>query len=482
MVSINYAAPPTVGKFMQSECFGRGIVGPVGSGKTTGVLFEIFRRACEQQKAPDGFRYTRFAILRQTLKQLKDTVLKDVTNWLDGICNYKVSESTVFVEFGDVRSEWLFLPLETPEDRSRLLSMQLTGAWMSEAIEMDVGVIPDIGGRVGRYPGANLGGATWFGIVFDTNAPPEGSDWWKFMTEPRPDWQVFFQPSGMSPEAENLEWLTQTPATLKLPVDDPVRRAQGRKYYERLVESNKGQEDWIKRYVHGEFGDDPSGTAVFKESFKRSFHVDVNGLEPVPGYPIIIGQDFGRDPFSIICQFDHRGRLLVLEEVPAKDIGLEQHVTRYLRPKLMEARYLGRQVCVIGDPAGAAKSSISEETSFDCLKRLGFAAIPAPTNNIDPRIRAVEALLLGQRDGGPNLVIDGVRCPTLVRALDGGYRYGKTRTGVRKPTPDKNEYSHCADALQYACLVVHGGMMPVVARRLNRYSTPRPAPRPGGWT
>jgi hypothetical protein len=54
----------------------------------------------------------------------------------------------------------------------------------------------------------------------------------------------------------------------------------------------------------------------------------------------------------------------------------------------------------------------------------------------------VEAVLLGQRDGGPALVIDGSRCPTVVRA----YRYGKTREGVRKPNPDKNQWSHCADA------------------------------------
>ena len=79
MPVINYTAPPTCAAFMKSNSFGRMIAGPVGSGKTTACLFEIFRRSCEQAPALDGYRYTRWAIVRQTLKQLKDTVLKDIT-------------------------------------------------------------------------------------------------------------------------------------------------------------------------------------------------------------------------------------------------------------------------------------------------------------------------------------------------------------------------------------------------------------------
>jgi hypothetical protein len=153
----------------------------------------------------------------------------------------------------------------------------------------------------------------------------------------------------------------------------------------------------------------------------------------VPGHPLLIGQDFGRDPCSVICQLDHKGRLLVLEEVIAEDIGLEQHITRSLRPALMDPRYLGKAVAMVGDPAGVAKSTIYEETSFDSLKRMGFMAFPAPTNDLDPRIRAVEAFLAAQRDGGPAMLIDRKRCPTIVRALDGGYRYAKTKPASAIP-------------------------------------------------
>ena len=480
MTVINYTAPPTCAAFMKSNSFGRLIAGPVGSGKTTACLFELFRRACEQTPAGDGLRYTRMAIVRQTLKQLKDTVLKDITTWLEGVADYRVSENTIYIRAGDVRSEWLLIPLDTPEDQRRLLSMQLTMAWLSESIEMDVGLISPLAGRVGRYPAANLGGATFFGLIADTNMPSEGSDWHKFMTEPPADWSIFVQPGGMEPHAENLEWLTQTPETLKLPVTSEVRRAQGRTYYERFIRSNS--DDWCKRYVHAQFGDDPSGSAVFKESFKSSFHV-VEGVEPVSGHPLIVGQDFGRDPCSAICQLDHRGRFLVLEEVLAEDIGLELHIERSLRPALQQVRFLGRPVVIVGDPAGRQRSSIYEETTFDVLKRSGFMAFPAPTNDLDPRLRAIDAFLLAQRDGGPAILIDKDRCPTIARALGGGYRYGKTRGGQRKPTPDKNNYSHIIDALQYAALAAHNGMSGMIAGRLQqRPRRDRVRMTAGAWT
>jgi len=483
-MNIEYTAPATCAKFMKSAAFGRIIAGPVGSGKTVACLFELLRRACEQTPAEDGIRYTRYAIVRSTLKQLKDTVLKDITSWLEGIVTYKVSESTIHIEVGDVKSEWILIPLDTPEDQRRLLSMQLTGAWMNEIIEMSIDLVAPLSGRIGRYPSGKTGAALWSGIIADTNMPSEGSEWYKFMTEPPDDWTIDIQPSGLSDEAENLPNLNQTPTTRALLPTDPDRIAQGREYYNRFVRMYGEDSDWVTRYVKAQFGDDPSGTAVFRESFKRSFHVVDDIPEPVYGHPLLVGQDFGRDPCSVICQLDHKGRLLVLEEVNAEDIGLELHVERHLRPILAQQRYLNRMVAVVGDPAGRSKGSIYEETSFDALKRMGFSAFPAPTNDIDPRMRAVEAFLLAQRDGGPAMLIDGKRCPTLVRALSGGYRYGKTKAGQRKPTPDKNEYSHIADALQYVCLVAHGrGWAEMAMRQLQpRVRVPGPRITAAAWT
>lgn len=389
-------------------------------------------------------------------------------SWFRDIAVFKVSENTIYITINNVRSEWILIPLENPEDQKRLLSSQLTGAWISEAIEIDCTLVGPLSGRCGRYPSGKDGVPTWRGVIADTNMPTYNTPWHKFMDMPMPDWGVFIQPGGLSDEAENLNWLTQTEQSLKLPIDHPDRLAQGRKYYELLA--NNGNPDWVRRYVHGEYGDDPAGRAVYRESFKHTFHVQ-EGLEPQMGRTLIIGQDFGRNPWSVITQLDHRGRLLVLDEVKAENVGLEKHVNQSLRPLLYEERYYNRARLIVGDPAGVAKDSLYEETSFDLLRRMGFTAFPAPTNDIDPRLRAIEFFLLQQVDGGPALVIDADRCPTLARALGGGYRFSSSKAGILRAVPDKNDYSHVVDALQYACLVARGGesgLLGIITSRIMR--------------
>lgn len=483
---VDFTAPPTLATFMKSKAFGRIAAGPVGSGKTTACLIEILRRSMAQAKAPDGYRYTRWAVVRQTLKQLKDTVLKDAQSWFEGLGEWRVSENTYYLRFGDVNSELVFIPLENSEDQARLLSMQLTGAWLSEAIEMNFDVLAPVSGRIGRYPSGNRGVPSWYGIIADTNMPVEMSDWHKFMTQPPPNWQVFLQPSGISPLAENLNYLLQTEDTKGLPFNHPARLAQGRKYYEQFLAMYGSEHAWVKRYVYAQYGDDPSGEAVFKAAFKPSFHVVPETLV-IPGYPLIVGQDFGRNPWSLIGQVDHMGRLLIHMEVPATNMGLEKHIEENLRPRLFSDKFMSSRVILVGDPSGIAKGTIAEETCFEALKRMGLPAFPAPTNDIDPRLRAVEALLGKQVNGGPALCINARGCPWLVRAMGGGYRYKKHKDGALRTVPEKYDregFSHIADCLQYIALVVHGGLVETFARRLvPRTKRPeRPRITAAGWT
>src|ERR1035437_6603627 len=485
MANLDYKAPPTCAEFMKSNAFGRLIAGPVGSGKTAACVIEVLRRSILQTPGKDGLRYTRHAIVRQTLKQLKDTVLKGCRQWLGHLGEWKVSEGTFHLQFDDVISEWIFIPLEDAADQARLLSMQLTTAWLSEAIEMNIDVVGPFSGRLGRLPSGVQGTPTWHGMIADTNMPTELTPWHKFMTEPWPNWQVFVQPSGLAPNAENLNFLVQNEKTILLPINHPDRLAQGRKYYERFVEMYGEDSDWVKRYVHAQYGDDPSGMGVFKESWRSDFHVADNTLL-IPGYPIIVAQDFGRNPWSLICQADHMGRLIVHDEVPGTNIGLEKHVNQSLRPRLLSDKYLGYKVAMVGDPAGVAKGNVSEESCFDALKRMGLPAFPAVTNDVEPRLRAVEALLGRQTNGGPTLMVNRQGCPMLIRAMSGGYRFTKTKAGALRVVPEKNDkegYSHVADCLQYASLVVGGGLMGEIARRLRGRTRPAgPKISAAAWT
>lgn len=70
--------------------------------------------------------------------------------------------------------------------------------------------------------------------------------------------------------------------------------------------------------------------------------------------------------------------------------------------------------------------------------------------------------------------------------MSGGYRFIKTKQGALKTVPDKNDpegFSHVADCLQYAALIVHGGMVDWITTRL---SPPKRAPQQRvsamGWT
>lgn len=476
-MDINFTPPQTVADFMVSDAPFRLIAGPVGSAKTTGCIFELYRRAAQQRPAPDGYRYTRFAIVRQTLQQLKQTVLKDIIQWLGQMAKWKVSESTIYIDCGDIRSEWILIPLENPEDQQRLLSSQLTGAWMQECIEVDADLVAAIDGRCGRYPNAAMGGCSWQGIIADTNFPEEGSRWHELMEVSRPpDWHVFKQPSGLSEKAENLEWLNQTPETLTLPTNHPDRLARGRMYYERLARNPSPA--WVHRYVHAQYGIDPSGTAVFATTFHRHAHV-VPALEPVPGMLLVIGQDFGRDPWSVITQLNHRGQLLVLEEVAADDIGLQLHLLMNLRPVLNKPRYAGLPCVVVGDPSGMAKSSHTEINSFDLLRAAGFMAWPSPTNDLEPRIQSVEHFLMMF---GPGMLIDERYCPTLITGMNSGYKFPKDKTGEAKPKPIKGNYSHVNDALQYACQGARGGTYTHILRKMMRPTFQRERVSAAGWT
>lgn len=461
----------------------------------------------QQAPAADGIRYTRFAIIRQSLKDLKATVLRDIIGWFGSIADWRVSESTLYFRYGDVYSEWMFIPLDEPDDIKRLLSLQLTGAYVNECIETDINLLSDIAGRVGRYPSNDQGVCSWSGIWADTNAPILNTPWANFLAAPPPQWQVFHQPGGhtyptIDPNtgqlvggAENLPHLNQTAETILLPEDDPRRIKQGRGYYDRLL--SVGSPDYIRRYVWSEFGRDPSGAAVFAESFKYDYHVSTTPLEPVYSRMLIVGQDFGRSPWSLICQLDHAGRLLVLEEVAGRGpsgetVGLEQHAKQNLIPVLTSIQYAGRPIGLVGDPSGQAKDSLFELNSFDLLKRCGFAAEPAPTNDLEPRLRGVESFFTRNVGGGPAILIDGAKCPTLVAALNGQYKFATTldKSGGMyvKSVPEKlHPWSDVADCLQYVCLVTGnaGAYAWVLGRIVNTLKPRRPmrvAPSALAWT
>lgn len=437
-VDINYVASPTLARFHQSDDFVRCLRGPFGSGKSVGSVMEILMRAASVPHSQDGYRRSRWAIVRNSYRELKDTTLRTWVDWIPpSIWKWRETDMTGIIEAGDIRCECLFRSLDTPADVGKLLSLELTGAWINEAKELPWAVIPPLTGRLGRYPKQTRGGQrAWSGLIMDTNSPDTDHWIYKQFEEVKPEgWQMFAQPSGLSPQAENLE---------NLPAD----------YYGRMVQSNVGNDDWIKVFVHGQYGFVQDGKPVYPEYTDSQHCVPAIEVPPILRAPIVIGMDFGLTPAAVFCQRDPRdGQWQIIGEVVSDDMGamrFGEHVRRELQTK-----YTNRRVSGWGDPAGEQRAQTDERTVFNILEAQGLPMIPAPTNDFTLRREAVANLMMRMTMlGRPALVISD-ECRNLRRAMAGGYRYKRVMVaGADRyhDKPDKGALSHVAEALQYAMM------------------------------
>ncbi len=76
-LNLDFSESPTVWDFLNDNSFVRGLLGPVGSGKTYASLAEVMLRAVKQPPSPvDNVRYTRFAVIRNSYPELRTTTIK----------------------------------------------------------------------------------------------------------------------------------------------------------------------------------------------------------------------------------------------------------------------------------------------------------------------------------------------------------------------------------------------------------------------
>lgn len=442
---VEYAPPPSLIPFLRSDKFVNLIVGPVGSGKTSGGLLKIAYEAKRVAPCRDGIRRSRCAVVRNTRQMLWDTTIPDFLKWFPegefGVLQR--TDSKFVLKVDDVECEVLFRGLDDSNDVRRLLSLQLSFGVMDEYREINPDVFNALTGRLGRYPDKSMNGVGCCEIdpetgkahsirkVWGMTNPPDADSFWEqYMSEPPDNAAVFFQPSGLSPEADWIQYLPD-------------------EYYENLAEGKS--QDWIDVYIHAKFGKTLAGQPVFR-SFDPQFHVSKTPLRPIKSenHPLIIGMDFGLTPACTINQQDPRGRFLTFRSLTSDGMGITRFLREKLKPMLANT-FPGHPVIIIGDPAGVQRSQTDERSVFDIIRVEGFKVIPARTNTITARIAAVENLLSKQVDGGPAHLIDP-EAVEIIRAMRGGYRYKINTKGEMDDKPEKNSHSHVADSHQYACL------------------------------
>lgn len=425
---------------------------------------ELLARSYRQTAFTDGVRRTRWGIVRNTFPELRTTTIKTVQSWLpDEIFTLKSSyplTGTLSFELPDrtsVLSEWVFLALDQPDDVKKLKSLELTGVWMNEASELTKEVLDMAMSRIPRYPSKTLqGGATWSGIILDTNAPSEDSWWYELFELEKPEgYVVYHQPPAVmeiiDPQTNKLVWTGHPDAENIQHLD------LGYDYYLRQIPGKS--KAWIKVFLEAKYGESLVGKPVFAGEFVPAVHVAKENLKPDRTLPVFLGWDFGLFPACIFGQLDRFGGLSILYEVaPDTDVSLEVFLEDYITPVIME-HFQGCTFVGYGDPAGRGRSQIDKRTPFQVIGQAGIRCTPTYTNDFLPRKDSLSGFL-NRRDG----FLLSARCVKLKKALVRDYHYDKLSggSGEFKSKPAKNMASHPMDALMYMTLGI---------RSLNRTTT-----------
>ncbi|SNY93515.1 hypothetical protein SAMN04515647_3814 [Cohaesibacter sp. ES.047] len=450
-------AGPVSSAFIRDDIMSKFIMGPVGGGKTVSCVFARVLAAARMPPCKDGWIRDRFVVVRTSFRDAERTVLnswkqwfsKDYpgSSWTGG--NDRPATHTLRWRLPSglkVEAETMFLGIGDASIEDILRGLEISGGWMNEADTLASNVLRYMEQRTGRYPKkedlADPSAQRVRTILGDYNAPDMDNWTYEDLVENiAPHRRLYRQPSGLSPNAENLSRLEPD-------------------YYSKIAEA---EPDWyVRRMVHNEYGYSREGLPVYR-SFDQTRHVAAKKLDPVEGLPLLIGMDAALNPAAILGQPMPNGQIRILDElVPGQGYGAARFSEMLL--DLLERRYpMCSDIRPWADPAcqyGADREG-GEQSWLETMQvALGMPIlIPANgSNELGLRLGAVEGELTKFIDGQSPRLLVSPHCRILIRGFMSGYRFKKLSTGSEKFAlqPDKNEYSHPHDGLQYLVLGYRG--------------------------
>jgi len=444
------------------------IQGPQGSGTSTVCCLHIFQRALAQPTQRDGKQRFRAHVFRETYSKLEETAIKTWKDWFPPGTGpgqfgrfYETRPYLHEVRVGPLELDVTFVAMEDISDaKAFFMSLETSLIWFNEGQFAQYEVIREAVGRVSppRYPAMKDGGCAWGGLILDTNAPP--ADHWipimrgdvappDWMTEEKrkalvkPDnWEFYTQPAGLieiyddkgnftgkyrpNPEAENLRYL---PPNF---------------YMEKIAGQTKS---WIDANIMNRSSVVVDGQPVYPQ-FRRDVHVSDRPLEPVPGVPVVVGLDFGRQPAALTGQC-LRADWFVQREFIGRDISASEFAPAL--KSFLRQHYPGFDFVFWGDPAGAQRGQANDQTPFDVFRQHGMIVRPAPNpqNQFSVRHEAVNAVMMRRsQTGRPSSLLVDPRCVTFITGMAGGYHLRRIRVSGERyaEEPEKNQYSHVCEA------------------------------------
>jgi Phage terminase large subunit len=435
--AITYNQHPSAIPIHDSDARVKAVSGPVGSGKTSVGCWEFFI-LCLTSTVP-----IRGVVIRSSYRELHDSTRHTFEEWFDhpekGMrYSYRKQDEEAHLWFtgadGVEREHTLaFRACKRDGDASKFLSTEYAFIWLEEVVPAFIrekGVMGQ-GLPKGVFDVAQMRlrqkGAPRLEIFLTFN-PPSTRHWvYKefFLATPadleRKSYALFRQPPG-----ENKDYLPE-------------------RYYEGLIETLSPE--LARRFILGEVTTTYEGERVYPEC-QDNVHV-VENLEPMPGVPLTLGQDYGLTPCCLVTQILPGGQWLWLGELQLWNKGIKAFV-EFLLPFLANEFGGYRVKTIWQDPNGGNVRSQTDETET-CgeLLRSGTGFEVKDGNNSWALRREVMKQRFEWFPGGkPGVLIDRNRCPLATEGVLGGYRYPMTAAGIPGSSPIKNDLSHIQDCAQ----------------------------------
>lgn len=256
-----------------------------------------------------------------------------------------------------------------------------------------------------------------------------------------PGWNGFWQPGGLTPNAEN-------------------RVGKPRSSYELEAATTKDKR-LVLRMVHSRPAYAKDGTPVYEDYFNPEVHRADQALTAVPQLGLTIGIDAGGSPAATIGQKMPNGQNRLLAELVAQPGTGPTRFGQAMLALLM-TRFPGIPIIgAWGDPSAwyGADTNTGEFHWMNTLSAtVGFPISPAPSNEPGIRQEAVKHYLGLMIDGHtPGYLVDP-GCKFILGGFEAHYKFSKKTSTSETDKLDvvKNEYSHPHDGEQYRCLGMLG--------------------------
>lgn len=425
----------------------RGVVAVTGnSGKTVAMCMEMLSKSMQEHPGPDGMRRTRWLVARSSYPELKSTTIASFLDWMGPLGSISYDSPIRYechLPLGDGTTMEMvvwFKPIDGSQTSlDGLRSLELTAAFVNEAHEFSDEVISLLKGRVGRYRPHKGQNPRWSGIIMDSNYGSNSCPLKLMIDQNHPDHAFFEQPAAVLWDIHEEKW------TVNENAENLQNLPYGVQYYERQV---AGTPDYlIRQLLACRWATPRSAKPIFPE-YSHATHVHRGVMAGDKSLPLMIGMDFGLHVACVFGQMTKTGGLRVLDELWDDDAALDDFIPKTLVP-LLNKKYRGFSVMICGDPAGGGRSALDKRTPFSVLKKAGFVAYPAATNDPVQRRDALRAFLL--RTNG---YLMNSHCTRLDDALSGAFGYKRKPDGTFSDQAEKNEESHVAEAAEYLALAV----------------------------